>query len=169
LHSHSIQRVRHKKDFITVLDTNKNSLNNLQILIVLIGDYRKEYARMDEFSNEAYFLLFSTLANRTRLAIIDTLKDGPKSISQISASLQQKTDLISENLKPLEKCVLITSKIRGNEKIYSLNREIMEPLSHALANHTAKHCPGLRECIPKEKLRDYMKKEAAKATFIKHE
>jgi len=124
---------------------------------------------MNDFSNEAYFLLFSTLGNRTRLAIIDTLKDGPKSISQISASLQQEADIVSENLKPLEKCVLITSEVGENQTIYSLNKEIVEPLSHALEHHTAKHCPGLRECIPKEKLRDYMKKEAAKATFIKHE
>ena len=124
---------------------------------------------MNDFSNEAYFLLFSTLANRTRLAIIDTLKDEPKNISQISATLQQEAKLISENLKSLEECVLVNSETKDNKEVYSLNKEIVEPLSHVLERHTAKHCPGLRECIPKEKLREYMKKEAAKATFIKHE
>lgn len=124
---------------------------------------------MNEFSNEAYFLLFSTLANRTRLAIIDTLKDGPQNISQISTTLQQEADLISENIKQLENCALVNSETKDNKKVYSLNKEIIEPLSHVLEHHTTKHCPGLRECIPKEKLRDYMKKEAAKATFINHE
>ena len=36
---------------------------------------------MKEFSNEAYYLFFSTLANRTSLVIIDTLKEQPKTIN----------------------------------------------------------------------------------------
>jgi DNA-binding transcriptional ArsR family regulator len=122
--------------------------------------------KMKDFSNEAYYLFFSTLANRTRLAIIDVLKDGPKSISEISAALEQGQDIISANLKLLEKCVLVISESSGNDRIYSLNKEIAEPLSQVLEFHTAKHCPGLSECIPQEKLRDYMKKEATKETFI---
>jgi DNA-binding transcriptional ArsR family regulator len=124
---------------------------------------------MKDFSNEAYYLLFSALANRTRLAIIDVLKDDPKNISEISAALKQGQDIISVNLKPLEKCVLVISKSSGNERLYSLNKEIIETLSQVLEFHTAKHCPGLRECILQEKLREYMKKEATKETFIEHE
>jgi DNA-binding transcriptional ArsR family regulator len=124
---------------------------------------------MKDFSNEAYYLFFSTLANRTRLAIIDALKDSPKNISEISAALKIGKDVVSVNLKELEKCVLILSESAGNEQLYSLNKEIIEPLSDALEFHTAKHCSGLRECIPQEKLREYMKKEAAKETFIEHE
>ena len=124
---------------------------------------------MKEFSNEAYYLFFSTLANRTRLAIIDALKDHPMNVSQISTAIKQEQAIISVNLKQLEKSVLIISEISGNERLYSLNKEIVEPLAHVLELHTAKHCPGLRECIPQEKLRDYIKKEAAKDTFIEHE
>ena len=124
---------------------------------------------MKDFSNEAYYLFFSTLANRTRLAIIDVLKDGPKSVSEISSALKQGQDIVSANLKPLEKCALVISEISGNIRLYSLNKEIIEPLSNALEFHTAKYCPGLRQCIPQEKLREYMKKEAIKETFIEHE
>ena len=124
---------------------------------------------MKEFSNEAYYLFFSTLANRTRLAIIDALKDHPMNVSQISTTIKQEQAIISVNLKQLEKSVLVISEISGNERLYSLNKEIVETLAHVLELHTAKHCPGLRECIPQEKLRDYMKKEAAKDTFIEHE
>jgi DNA-binding transcriptional ArsR family regulator len=124
---------------------------------------------MKDFSSEAYYLFFSTLANRTRLAIIDVLKTGPKSISDISTALKLGQDIVSVNLKQLEKCVLVTSESVGNDRLYSLNKEIIEPLSDALEFHTAKHCPGLRECIPQEKLREYMKKEAAKETLIEHE
>jgi len=124
---------------------------------------------MKDFSNEAYYLFFSTLANRTRLAIIDVLKDGPKSVSEISSALKQGQDIVSANLKPLEKCALVISEGSGNIRLYSLNKEIIEPLSNALEFHTAKYCPGLRQCIPQEKLREYMKKEAIKETFIEHE
>ena len=124
---------------------------------------------MKSFSNEAYYLFFSALANRTRLAVIDVLKDGPKSISEISAALEQGQDIVSANLKQLEKCMLVISETSGNEKLYSLNKEIVEPLSEVLEFHTAKHCPGLRECIPQEKLKDYLKKEAAEEIFIVHE
>ena len=123
---------------------------------------------MKDFSNEAYYLLFSTLANRTRLAIIDVLKDGSKSISEISAALKQGQDIVSVNLKSLEKCVLVISESSGNDRLYSLNKEIVAPLASILEFHTTKHCPGLRECISPEKLREYMKKEAAKETFIEH-
>jgi DNA-binding transcriptional ArsR family regulator len=124
---------------------------------------------MKDFSNEAYYLLFSTLANRTRLAIIDVLRDSPKSISEISTALNQEQAIVSTNLKQLEKCVLVIPKSEENEQLYSLNKEIVEPLSSILEFHTAKHCPGKSECIPQDKLKEYMKKEAAKEMFIEHE
>jgi len=124
---------------------------------------------MKDFSNEAYYMFFSTLANRTRLAILDVLKDGIKNIPEISAALNQEQTTVSANLKQLEKCVLVISKSEGNERLYSLNKEIVEPLANILEFHTTKHCPGQRECIPYERLKDYMKKEAATELFIEHE
>jgi len=124
---------------------------------------------MKDFSNEAYYLFFSTLANRTRLAIIDVLKDGPKNTLEIAGSLRQEQSMISANINQLEKCALLKSESSGNIRLYSLNKEIVEPLSEILEFHVAKHCPGLRECIPQQKLREYMLKEAAKETFIEHE
>jgi DNA-binding transcriptional ArsR family regulator len=124
---------------------------------------------MKKFCNEAYYLIFSTLANRTRLAIIDVLKDGRKTTSGISAALEQKESIISQNLKHLEKCAVVLSEGSGKEKLYSLNREIIEPLSELLAFHVDKYCPGFKECIPAEKLREHMKAEAAKITYIEHE
>jgi DNA-binding transcriptional ArsR family regulator len=123
---------------------------------------------MEEFSNEAYYQFFSALANRTRLAIIDVLKDGAKTLSEVSAALKQEPNVMRQNLEVLEHCILIRSEGSGKEKRYSLNKEVLEPLSGILAFHTNKYCPNLRECIPEEKLREYMKHEAAKKTYIEH-
>jgi DNA-binding transcriptional ArsR family regulator len=123
---------------------------------------------MENFSNEAYYLFFSTLSNRTCLAIIDVLREGPKNISGISEALGQNETTVAYNLKRLEHSALLCSESLGKEKLYSLNREIIEPLSELLAFHTNKYCPRLKNCIPPEKLKEYMKKEAGKETFIEH-
>jgi hypothetical protein len=52
--------------------------------------------------------------------------------------------------------------------LYSLNKEIIEPLSEILEFYASKYCPGLKECIPPEKVKQYLKKEAAKKTYIEH-
>lgn len=124
---------------------------------------------MERFCNEAYYMFFSTLANRTRLMMIDVLKEGPKTVSEISFALKQEPAITAQNLKLLTECVFLHSEGSGKEKRYSLNREIVEPLGHILALHVEKHCPGLQKCIPEEKLKEYMKKEAAKETYIEHE
>ena len=123
---------------------------------------------MENFSNEAYYLFFSALANRTRLAIIDVLKEGPKNISGVSDALEQDESAVAYNLKRLENYAIVRSEGSGKEKLYSLNMEIVEPLSELLAFHTNKYCPGLKNCIPPKKLKEYMKKEAEKETFIEH-
>jgi len=124
---------------------------------------------MKEFCNEAYYLIFATLANRTRLAIIDTLKDGRKTLPEISRALEQEENVIANNLQPLINCAVILSQGSGKEKTYCLNKEFTEELSELLAFHVDKYCPGFKECIPPEKLKDYMKAEAAKTTYIEHE
>ena len=124
---------------------------------------------MKPFSNEAYYLFFSALANRTRLALIDVLKDCPKTILEISEILDLEESAVTDTLKPLEDCGIVNSNKTGKEKRYFLNKEIVEPLSEMLAFHVNKHCPGLEKCIPPGKLKKYMKHEAAKTMYIEHE
>ena len=124
---------------------------------------------MEDFSNEAYYLFFSALANRTRLALIDALKDGPKTVSETSAKLKQEQKITLHNLEQLEHSFIVRSDGTGKEKRYSLNIEIVEPLSKILVFHVSKYCPGLQECILPEKLKEYMKKEASKTAYIEHQ
>jgi DNA-binding transcriptional ArsR family regulator len=114
-------------------------------------------------------MIFSALANRTRLAIIDTLRDGGKTLSEIAEALEQEETLVEENLKTLVRCAIVSSQDAGTDRLYSLNRELLEPLSELLVFHIDKHCPGYRECITSEKLKEHMKAEAAKTAYIEHE
>lgn len=124
---------------------------------------------MKEFCNEAYYLIFFTLANRTRLALIDVLEDGDKTVTEISCVLEQEENVILQNLKLLTKCMIVLSQGSGEQKSYYLNKELVEPLSDLLTFHVNKYCPGFKECISPDKLKEYMKAEAAKTTYIEHE
>src|SRR4030067_211524 len=124
---------------------------------------------MESFSNEAYFLFFSTIANRTRLAMIDVLSGGPKNTSEISEILDLDEGLVVLNLNQLKETALVRREEPESEKRYSLNKEALERLSEVLSFHTQKYCPRLTQCIPPEKLKAYMKTEAAKETYIQHE
>ncbi len=124
---------------------------------------------MEDFSNEAYYLFFSALASRTRLAIIDILRTGPKTVTETSVALKQEQRITRHNLEQLEHSFITLSTGRGKEKRYSLNLEIVQPLSKLLAFHVNKYCPGLKECILPEKLNEYMKEEAAKNAYIEHD
>ena len=71
---------------------------------------------MKEFCNEAYYMIFFTLANRTRLAIIDVLKDCHKNILEISRALEQDEIVIAHNLQSLEKCALVLPEGSGKRR-----------------------------------------------------
>ncbi len=124
---------------------------------------------MKAFCTEAYYMIFSTLANRTRLAIIDVLKDEPKTISELSKALQQGEKIISENISLLVKCALVLPEGSRKKQAYCINMEILEPLSEILEFHVDKYCPDFSKCVPLEKLKGYLKEEAAKTTYIEHE
>ena len=111
---------------------------------------------MKPFSDEAYYLLFSAMANRTRLAIIDVLKDESKTTLEISKILGQQEATIAHGLKSLERCMIVNSRKSGKKNLYSLNKEIVEPLSEILSFYVNKYCPGLEKCIPPQKLKEYI-------------
>ena len=124
---------------------------------------------MKDFCTEAYYRIFSTLANRTRLATIDALKDGNKTAPDIAKHLGLDENVVSHNLTHLTNCFILLSQGSGKQRTYCLNKEIIEPLSELLEFHVNKYCPGLTKCVPAEKLKEYMKAEAAKPTYIEHE
>jgi len=43
--------------------------------------------------------------------------------------------MISHNLKPLTRCGFVFVKRKGKERIYSVNRETMEPMFKIIDNH----------------------------------
>jgi DNA-binding transcriptional ArsR family regulator len=96
---------------------------------------------------ETCYGFFSTLANPTRLAIMEKLRSGPMNVSTIAVELSQEQSMISHNLMPLERCALVYSERKGKERVYSLNTETMEKMFEAVENHSKKFCPAKGKCV----------------------
>jgi len=93
------------------------------------------------------YRFFSTLSNPTRLAILEKLREGPKNVKQISASLGQEQSMISHNLKPLVQCRFVFVERKWKERVYSLNKETMEPMFKLFNFHAQKYCPTKGTCL----------------------
>ena len=95
---------------------------------------------------EVCYGFFSTLANPTRLAILEKLRDGPMNVTGLADSLRQEQSMVSHNLRPLEYCAFVYSERRGKEKIYTLNQETIGALFDVLESHAKRFCPFGGEC-----------------------
>jgi len=97
--------------------------------------------------NRTCSLFFSTLSNPTRLAILELLRKESKSVTEITKALGQDQTMISHNLRPLVRCRFVFAERRWKEKVYSLNKESMEPLFDLIADHAQKYCPRKGKCL----------------------
>ena len=89
---------------------------------------------------------FSTLANPTRIAILERLQDGPLNVSGLARLLEQEQSMISHNLKLLEKCNFISSERRGKEKYVFLNESTVPALFALVENHAHNSCDVSGAC-----------------------
>ena len=116
--------------------------------------------------NETCHLFFSTLANPTRLAILELLRNGSKNVTEISEALNQEQSMISHNLNPLQRCRFVFSERRKKEHIYSLNKETMEQLFKIFSYHAEKYCPTEGKCLTDKGLQQKKKKEASSQLYV---
>ena len=113
-------------------------------------------------------MFFRVLANPTRLAILEALRDKPKSVNELAKSLNQEQSMISHNLKPLERCGFVFARRKEKQRIYSLNNETVEPLFKLFTHHSKKYCPVNGKCLTEKGLRQLRKKEASRQIHVTH-
>ena len=116
--------------------------------------------------SETCHLFFSTLANPTRLAILELLRSGPKSVTEISEALNQEQSMVSHNLRPLERCKFVFTESRKKQHVYSLNKETIEQLFKTFSYHAEKYCPKDGKCMTEKGLRQKKKKDASSQLYV---
>ena len=89
---------------------------------------------------------FSTLANPTRLAIIELLDKRPMKVSEMVEAIGEEQSMVSHNLRPLVRCHFVTRKRQGKSNVYSLNHETMDPIIKAVERHAKDFCGNGANC-----------------------
>ena len=103
--------------------------------------------------HEAYDIFLETLSNKTRLSIINSLLEKPKNVTQLTEETDFDQSTISHNLRRLKACGFVTNERNGKFKIYSLNKETIEPLLKLMNTHINKYCKRLCLCDDDERKR----------------
>lgn len=90
----------------------------------------------------SYEKFFGTIANKTRIKIIELLFDGSYSVSEICEKLEEEQSKISHNLKILLDCNFIEQEAVGKTRIYSINSKTIKPLFELVTEHVKDNCSG---------------------------
>ncbi len=96
--------------------------------------------------NDICYGFFSTLANPTRLAILEKLSEGEMNVTGLALELGQEQSMVSHNLKVLEKYSFVSSKRRGKEKYVSLNEDTVNSIFGIVENHEKQYCKLAGNC-----------------------
>lgn len=96
--------------------------------------------------DKTYKVFFRTLANMHRLKIINLLREGDKTVTEICKALSFNQTTVSHNLSRLKLCQFVFVKKNGKERIYSLNKETIRPLMDIIDKHTNNYC---KNCLDK--------------------
>jgi ArsR family transcriptional regulator len=72
--------------------------------------------------------LFHALSDKTRLEIMERLKDGEQCVCDLTDALKTGQSRLSFHLKVLKDAGLITDRPEGRWTYYSLNREVLKEL-----------------------------------------
>jgi DNA-binding transcriptional ArsR family regulator len=97
--------------------------------------------KMDSFKlSGAYKLFFETLANDSRLQIINLLRTGSRNVGEICSKTGFEQSMVSHNLKKLEHHGMIFMEKKGKFRYYSLNRNTIRPLLKLIDDHMQQYC-----------------------------
>src|SRR5210317_894842 len=104
-----------------------------------------------------YHKCLATLSNELRLEIIEELKTGPKSVSELTTIIGEEQSKVSHSLQTLKGCGFVVSSKKGKERIYKLksgiftklgkNKNLFEMLEEHYTNVCDGHCQkqGIKE------------------------
>lgn len=93
----------------------------------------------------AYKLFFSTLANDSRLKILNTLRHHHKNVTEICQETGFEQSMVSHNLKELKYHGMIFKENKGKFRYYRLNQKTIAPLIELIDAHMKQYCCKILE------------------------
>jgi DNA-binding transcriptional ArsR family regulator len=89
------------------------------------------------------------IGNASRYKIVEALIEGPKGVGELVKVTALSQPLVSQHLKTLKNCNLVTDQRQGQEVIYTINSSYMLGLLKNLAESVQKREP--KNPTPKQK------------------
>lgn len=96
--------------------------------------------KMDSYNKKANQLFFGTLANQSRLEILNVLRNGKKNVSEICKATQFEQSMVSHNLRELEYHGMVFKEKEGKYSYYNLNKKTIRPLLQLIDEHMKEYC-----------------------------
>jgi len=103
--------------------------------------------KQSEVMQRAYDRFLSTLSNKNRLAVIQSLIGGQKNVSELTNELGIHQTSVSHALRRLLDCGFVILERNGKEHIYSVNKKTIQPLMKLMEVHVNNFCA---ECVSNE-------------------
>lgn len=72
--------------------------------------------------------LFGALSDPTRQSLFERLRQGPASVSELTASVHVSQSAVSQHLRVLREADLVKVQKLGNRRLYSLNPQGLDTL-----------------------------------------
>jgi len=84
---------------------------------------------------------FTVLGNKQRVKILQYLNSaGGKNVTQISRKLKLEQSAVSHSMQRLLGCHFVVMEARGKERIYTINKDTVQPLFELIETHVKKYC-----------------------------
>lgn len=91
--------------------------------------------------SKTYNKFFMSFANKTKMDIIMSLRNGPLSVTEIVKKVGKEQSTVSHDLRRLSRCHILHVKQKGKQRIYSLNKQTVLPILETVEKHVRKNCP----------------------------
>ncbi len=87
-----------------------------------------------------YHLFFETLGTKLKINIIGSLRKKSFSVTELAQELGEERSKVSHALLSLLDCNFVQVKRKGKKRIYSLNKDTINPLLDLVEEHVNKYC-----------------------------
>ncbi|MBS3165485.1 winged helix-turn-helix transcriptional regulator [Candidatus Woesearchaeota archaeon] len=91
-------------------------------------------------NNEVYKIFFKSLADESRLHIINAVRINKKNVQEICSETGLEQSLVSHHLKRLERCGMVFKEKKGKHRYFTVNHETIKPLMELIDSHTKQYC-----------------------------
>lgn len=84
---------------------------------------------------------FAVLGNKHRVRILQLLDAaGGQTVTDICEHLDMEQSAVSHNMKRLLLCHFVEMEPRGKERVYSINKNTVQPLFSMIDKHVRTYC-----------------------------